>query len=301
MSAAGAIYAGSSDTVSRMRAQVAKFLVSIGGLPAWTSKSRTEKLAAAEASLRQNGVDLPFSETARFIDMVDSYVRARQPNGVRMQQIVRPAGAQAVEYTSQRAGAMTRVAGARSAGVRVFRAAARVPYQDTYLGKRAPIASAPAGDAVPNPFDYGLSNPDAQNLMFGDGTGKGSGSDGSWTPSDISSLISAIGQVGIGVTNTVLNQMNRDQMLQLQRDTLARRDQMESLGGTPQSRAATNALLGQLQARLDAQQGMSTTTMLVIGGVGLAALYLLTQRRRARNNPVIGRGRRRRYVRPGRR
>jgi len=118
----------------------------------------------------------------------------------------------------------------------------------------------------------------------------------------IAQLITALGTVGLAGVNTVLTQMNHDQLVQAQRDAQAL---AASSNAAQQRQAATlNAAIMQAltasrtQTGPGPQQGMSTTTMVVIGGVALAALYFFMQQGKRRRNPVIGSNRSRRYVSP---
>ena len=184
----------------------------------------------------------------------------------------------------------------------------------SYFGGPAGLVTNPAaggtggftGPAVSGDIDPSTGHPwgeiNPATGQFWPTLAGGGSSGGEVNYAGITQLITALGTLGLAGVNIALAQMNHDQLMQAQREARAL---AASSNDAQQRQAATlNAAIMQAlsasrtQTGPAPQQGMSTTTMLVIGGVALAGLYFVMQQGKRRHNPVIGSNRSRRYVSP---
>jgi hypothetical protein len=223
--------------------------------------------------------------------MQNSSVRSVGRPSVRYQ----PAGASAVEH-GKRQVAKTPMYPERYAGSVGVRPAGVVggeygAYSDPF-GVGAGLQAADASGA----FTDTSQNVDKSALSTGGDAGAGFNYQGA------SQLVTSLGQVGVSAVNMVLNQMNRDQLLQAQRDALAMSTALHQQGAslqTTQQATQTDQLLAMLSQRMQslnsppASSGMSTTTMVVVGVVALGAIYMFMGKGK-RRNPFYANPRRRR-------
>jgi len=101
----------------------------------------------------------------------------------------------------------------------------------------------------------------------------------------VSQMMSAISTLGVQAVSVGLAQMSRDQLMQAQRDTNALLATIRAEGGTPEQTANANTLLNLINQQTQSgttPQGTSTTTMVIVGGLALAATYFFLRSKKKR-------------------